>query len=88
LAESGAGGAGGEVKVKAIGYLTRHLPGGGPVSVPVPPGGSVTAGEAMRLAGIPDEQVFVIISGGKRVKPDHELRAGDEVTFVPPVAGG
>jgi molybdopterin converting factor small subunit len=43
----------------------------------------------MRLAGLPEDEVFVIIVNGRtRVTADHLLARGDEVTFVPPVAGG
>jgi molybdopterin converting factor small subunit len=42
----------------------------------------------MRLAGLPDEEVFLAIVNGKRATPDRILAPGDMVTFVPPVAGG
>ncbi|MEW6032600.1 MAG: MoaD/ThiS family protein [Bacillota bacterium] len=76
------------VRVKAIGYLAVHLPDGGPVDLSVPVGGSPTAGEVMRLVGIPEDEVFLVIVNGRRVRREHRLVPGDEVVFVPPVAGG
>jgi molybdopterin converting factor small subunit len=37
---------------------------------------------------LPDEEVFLVIVNGKRATLDRVLAPGDEVTFVPPVAGG
>jgi len=83
--ESGAG----TVRVKALGFLSTRLPGGRPVDLPVGSDGCLAVREAMRLAGLPEDEVFVIIvNGRKRVTADHLLARGDEVTFVPPVAGG
>ncbi len=76
------------VTVKALGYLSRRLPGGGPLQLPLPEAGDLSVREAMRLAGLPDEEVFLAIVNGKRATPDRVLAPGDVVTFVPPVAGG
>ncbi|MCL6580466.1 MAG: MoaD/ThiS family protein [Firmicutes bacterium] len=78
----------GKVRVKALGLLGRRLPGGGPVEIPLPEGRALTVREAVRLAGLPDEEVFVVIVGGRRVPPNHVLAPGDEMVCVPPVAGG
>jgi len=85
---AGAVGAPGFIKVKALGLLAERLHGGGPVEVPCPADEGMTAAAVMASVGVPDEDVFVIIVNGRRVKSDHMLHAGDEVTFVPPVAGG
>lgn len=71
-----------------MGLLVGRLPGGGPLDLPIPPGHTLTAAEAMLAAGIPDEEVYIIIVNRRRVRPDHRLVPGDEVVFVPPVAGG
>jgi molybdopterin converting factor small subunit len=42
----------------------------------------------MRRAGIPEDEVFLVLVNGKRAKLDQALSPGDEVTFIPPVAGG
>jgi len=76
------------VTVKALGYLSRRLPGGGPLQLRPPAAGDLSVREAMRLAGLPDEEVFLVIVNGKRATLDRVLAPGDEVTFVPPVAGG
>lgn len=76
------------VKVKALGFLARRLPGGGPVTVPYPAEGGLTVRAAMRLTGLPEDEVFLAVVNGKRAGMDHLLAPGDEVTFVPPVAGG
>ncbi len=75
------------VTVKALGFLTQRLPGGGPLALAVPASG-LTVREAMRLAGLPEEEVFLVIVNGKRSTLDRALAPGDEATFVPPVAGG
>jgi len=75
------------VKVKALGLLAERLPGGGPVTVPCPEAG-LTVAEVREAAGLPDEEVFLSIVNGRRVPPSHVVRPGDEVVFVPPVAGG
>ncbi len=76
------------VTVKTLGFLASRLPGGGPVTVSFPETGGLTAGEAMRRAGIPEDEVFLVLVNGKRAKLDQALSPGDEVTFIPPVAGG
>ncbi len=76
------------VRVKALGYLVRRLPGGAPLELPFSEPGGLTVREAMRLAGLPEEEVFLAVVNGKRVRLDDPLAPGDEVTFVPPVAGG
>ncbi|HCJ09667.1 MAG TPA: hypothetical protein DHW14_00675, partial [Clostridiales bacterium] len=48
----------------------------------------LTADELRKTLGIPDDEVFIVIVNGRRVKADYPLAPGDEVTFVPPVAGG
>lgn len=85
-------GAGKTVKVKAVGFLARRLTGGGlgtaSKEVPFPATGGLTVREAMNLVGIPEDEVFVVVVSGKRATLDQALAPGDEVTFVPPVAGG
>jgi len=76
-----------KVTVKAFGLLAERLPGGGPVVVDCPEAG-LTVARVLASVGIPEEEVFITIVNGKRVLPGHVLRPGDEVTFVPPVAGG
>lgn len=75
------------VTVKALGFLSERLPGGKPVTLAFPAGG-LTVLQAMRLAGLPEDEVFLVVVNGKRARLDQPLAAGDEVTFVPPVAGG
>lgn len=82
------GGAPGRIRVKALGLLVGRLPGGGPLDLPLGPGETLTAAEVMAAAGIPDEEVFIIIVNGRRARPEHPVGPGDEVVFVPPVAGG
>ncbi len=76
------------VTVKALGFLVQRLPAGKPVEIDFPATGGLTAGDAMRLAGLPDEEVFLVVVNGRRATLDRPLEPGDEVTFVPPVAGG
>ncbi len=83
-----AGRRSGVVTVKALGFLARYLPGQEPATIEAPLGREFTVDEVMRLAGLPDEDVYVIIVNGKRGRPEQKVAAGDEVTFVPPVAGG
>jgi sulfur carrier protein ThiS len=77
-----------QVTIKALGLLSRRLPEGGLLCLPLPEAGDLQVREAMRLAGLPDEEVFLVVVNGKRATPDRILAPGDEVTFVPPVAGG
>ena len=75
------------VTVKALGFLAQRLPEGKAVTLPIPAGG-LDVRTAMRLAGLPEEEVFLAVVNGRRVTLDQALAPGDEVTFVPPVAGG
>lgn len=76
------------VRVKALGLLAARLPGGSPTVVDCPEEGRLTADELRKTLGLPDDEVFIVIVNGRRVTADHPLAPGDEVTFVPPVAGG
>lgn len=74
--------------VKALGFLVRRLPEGKTLTLPFPAAGGLAARDAMRLAGLPEDEVFLVLVNGKRARLDQALAPGDEVTFVPPVAGG
>ncbi len=74
--------------IKALGFLAQRLPEGQALIVPFPAAGELTARQAMSLAGLPEDEVFLVVVNGKRATLDLALAPGDEVTFVPPVAGG
>lgn len=76
------------VKVKALGILTRRLPGGGPTLVPFPASGTLAVRDVICLTGVPDDEIFMVVVNGRRAALDHVLGPGDEVTLIPPVAGG
>lgn len=51
-------------------------------------GNQATALEAMALAGIPPEEVAIVMVNGRRVAADAVLQEQDTVSLFPPVGGG
>lgn len=70
----------------------RDLAGRGELEVELPPGATVSdlvavvRGSAERLAGLPAEPVVAV--NQEYAGYEQHLRDGDEVAFIPPVAGG
>ena len=76
-----------QVKLHACPTLARHLPGRAPERVlTLPPGASVR--EAIALAGVPEEEVWLTAVNGARASLERPLAEGDEVLVFAPVGGG
>lgn len=47
-----------------------------------------TAGDAVRILGIPEAEVGVLLVNGRHVELDHGLAEGDTLSVFPLVGGG
>ncbi len=75
------------IKIKAFG-TTYHLMRGGRESgeFELPP--DATVEDALQVAGIDLQDVWITSVGGQQVKLDHLLKEGDEILVFSPVGGG
>jgi sulfur carrier protein ThiS len=75
------------VKVHACPTLARHLPDcAAQLALTLPSGTSVR--EAIALAGVPEDEVWLIAVNGARALPERPLADGDEVLLFAPIGGG
>ena len=76
-----------QVKLHACPTLARHLPDRvGKRALTLPSGASVR--EAIVLAGVPEDEVWLVAVNGARASLEHRLTEGDEVLIFAPVGGG
>jgi len=76
-----------KVRVSLESYLDQYAPGDEPKFLLELPDGA-TIGEVLRKLGVPLEQAAVLTLGDEAVDIAQQLREGDRVTVIPPVAGG
>ncbi len=77
------------LEVRVFGGLEKSIPGatfGKPLAVEAPEG--VNTRGLLKMLNIPEEQVFTILVNGIHSGMDRPLKAGDRVSFFPPVGGG
>jgi sulfur-carrier protein len=75
------------VKVELQAYLEQYSPNGNDLfDYELPEGASV--GDLVSKLGIPPDLASVIIVSDTNADPSHELKEGDRVTLIPPLAGG
>lgn len=75
------------VTVRVCGGLANYTPGRAEHHrLEVPPG--TTAGQVLRLLGVPTDEVWLLAVDQKQVDESRVLHAGDELLVFPPVAGG
>jgi molybdopterin converting factor small subunit len=58
----------------------------GPLSIDLPQGSLLA--EAIDLLGVPREEVYLCLINNKGATLSDELRHGDQIELVPPIAGG
>ena len=76
-----------KVRVELQAYLQQYTPDAAPaLDFDVPEGAS--ARDLVRGLAIPEEVVAVVITSNRVVPSFQQLSEGDEVTLVPPLAGG
>ena len=76
-----------KVKVELQAYLEQYSPNGNDIfDYEVPEGARVQ--DLVVKLGMPAELASVIIVGNTNADPSHELKEGDRVTLIPPLAGG
>jgi molybdopterin converting factor small subunit len=76
-----------KITVQLQATLADYSPTGQPrFDYEIEDGASVT--KLIDALGIPDEQAGNIIVGGEIVSPWVKLSEGDQVTLIPPMAGG
>jgi len=76
-----------KVKVELQAYLDQYSPNGQDTFDYEVPEGSVVRDLVVKL-GMPAELASVIIVGDNDAAPSHELKEGDRVILIPPLAGG
>ena len=76
-----------KVKVELQAYLDQYSPNGQDTFDYEVPEGSVVRDLVVKL-GMPAELASVIIVGDTNAAPSHELKEGDRVILIPPLAGG
>ncbi len=54
----------------------------------LPPEGIATAGDVLRLLGIPEQEVSILLINGFHSKSDDSVKDGDILALFPPVGGG
>lgn len=77
------------IRVKVFATLGRHLNSAGPgmpFEVNMPEG--ATLADLMNHLNLPREEVKTMFVNGRAQSADWVLKAGDEVGFFPPIAGG
>ena len=52
------------------------------------PEGIATAGDVLRLLGIPEQEVSILLINGFHSKSDDSVKDGDILALFPPVGGG
>jgi molybdopterin converting factor small subunit len=78
-----------KVTVACFGALREYLPSDGAGNrADVECGEGATVEKVAASFGIPEGSVFVILVNGEQRAVDHELEDGDEITLMPPFAGG
>lgn len=76
-----------KVRVQLESYLDQYAPGDEPrFSLEISDG--ATVGDLLRKLGVPGEQAAVLTLGDEAVDMTQQLKEGDRVTVIPPVAGG
>ncbi|MEO8458532.1 MAG: MoaD/ThiS family protein [Chloroflexota bacterium] len=77
-----------KVRVELQSYLAdQYAPGDdAKFSLEVPDGATVS--DILRKLGVPMEQAAVLTLGDEAVQGEQQLKEGDRVTVIPPVAGG
>jgi len=76
-----------KVKVELQAYLDQYSPNGQDTFDYEVPEGSVVRDLVVKL-GMPAELASVIIVGDTNAAPSHQLKEGDRVILIPPLAGG
>jgi len=76
-----------KVRVELQAYLEQYSPNGNDLFDYELPEGARVQDLVVKL-GMPTELASVIIVGNTNADPSHELREGDRVTLIPPLAGG
>ncbi len=76
-----------KVKVELQAYLEQYSPNGEDVFEYEVPAGSTVQTLVTRL-GVPDELASVIIVSNTNADYSTQLKDGDHVTLIPPLAGG
>jgi sulfur carrier protein ThiS len=76
-----------KLRVELQAYLEQYAPDErGTLDYDLADGATVA--QLLRKLGVPDELASVIIVSGEATSMDHVLANGDQVTLVPPLAGG
>jgi molybdopterin converting factor small subunit len=76
-----------KVKVELQAYLEQYSPNGNDIfDYEVPDGARVL--DLVTKLGIPGDLASVIIVSDQNTDPSHELKEGDRVILIPPLAGG
>lgn len=76
-----------KVKVELQAYLEGYAPNGRAVfEYEIPEGTRVI--DLVRQLGVPEELASIIVVGNASVDLAHPLQEADQVTLIPPLAGG
>jgi molybdopterin converting factor small subunit len=76
-----------KVRVELQAYLEQYSPNGNDLfDYELPDGARVL--DLVTKLGIPGDLASVIIVSDTNADPSHELKEGDRVTLIPPLAGG
>jgi len=76
-----------KVKVELQAYLEQYSPNGQDTFDYEVPDGAVVRDLVVKL-GMPPDLASIIIIGDTNADPSHELKEGDRVILIPPLAGG
>jgi len=76
-----------KVKVELQAYLEQYSPNGQDTFDYEVPDGSVVRDLVVKL-GMPADLASIIIVSDTNAHPSHELKEGDRVILIPPLAGG
>ena len=76
-----------KLRVELQAYLQQYSPNDTDLFDYEMPDGS-TSGDLVRKLGVPEELASVIIVSDTNTTMSHPLNDGDQVTIVPPLAGG
>jgi molybdopterin converting factor small subunit len=74
-----------KVTIRLQGDLRRHVPSS-PQETDLPDGATVS--DAIAALGIRPGEVWLVRLDEELVDKDHILQTGDELSLIPPVAGG
>lgn len=78
-----------KLEVRVFSGLEKYIPGatfGQPMEIDVPEG--ATGRDLLEKLGIPEEQVFTILTNGRHFNLGEKFLTGDRVALFPPVGGG